>query len=234
MIFKPAATKSRHYTKLPNDLLRDRDLTPEAIGVIAYLLSHIDDWRVTQKQLCHHFQCSPGRIKNIADTLENAGYIRRIRYVEDGRHIFDWEVYDEKQLSDCDNRDAENQDVENRHVENQQVENQHLRINIVEEETSTKNKHWKEQLSDSCPQGVPKHVWEQWWEYKAGNRKPSKLTISRQTNDFETMAKHGYDLRELIPFSISRGWQRIGSPDWDSLDRFKNISRNDDLLAEVK
>jgi ribosomal protein S8 len=227
MIFKPAANKSRHYTKLPNDLLRDPDLTPEAIGVLAYLLTHIDDWRVTQRQLCKHFKCSPGRIKNIADTLEASGYIRRIRYIDHGKHVFDWEVYDEKQH--IENQDVENQDVENRHVENQ-----HLRINIVEEETSTKKKHWKEELLDSRPEGIPKRAWQEWWDYKAGNRKPGKSTVTRQTHDFETMAKHGFDLGELIPFAVSRGWQRIGSPDWDSLNRFKNKQRTDDLLAEVK
>jgi ribosomal protein S8 len=222
MIFKPAAHKSRHYTKLPNDLLRDPDLTPEAIGVLAYLLTHVDNWRVTQRQLSNHFNCSPGRIKNIADTLETCGYIRRVRYIDQGKHVFDWEVYDEKQ------------DVENRHVEKQDVENQHLRINIAKEETSTKKKHWKEELSDSCPEGIPKLTWREWWEYKAGTRKPGKSTITRQTHDFETMAKNGFDLSELIPFAISRGWQRIGSPDWDSLNRFKNKQRTDDYLAEVK
>jgi ribosomal protein S8 len=229
MIFKPASTKSRHYTKLPNDLLRDKDLTPEAIGLLCYLLSHIDNWRVTQSQLSKHFSCTPARIRNIADTLEEHGYIRRVRYVERGKTVFDWEVYDEKQLPVCEKAFVENRQVDIAHVGNPQE-----RITIEKEETSSKKKHWKEDLFDSCPSGIPKRVWEQWWEYKTGNRKPSKVTVTRQTNDFETMAKHGYDLRELIPFSISRGWQRIGSPDWDSLDRFKNISRNDDLLAEVK
>ena len=114
------------------------------------------------------------------------------------------------------------------------MENEEQRITIEKEETSNKNNHWKEDLLNSCPEGIPKQAWQLWWDHKAGNRKPSKNTVTRQTHDFKEMAKHGYDLRELIPFSISRGWQRIGSPDWDSLDRFKNISRNDDLLAEVK
>jgi ribosomal protein S8 len=177
MIFKPAANKSRHYTKLPNDLLRDPDLTPEAIGVLAYLLTHIDDWRVTQRQLCKHFKCSPGRIKNIADTLEASGYIRRIRYIDHGKHVFDWEVYDEKQH--IENQDVENQDVENRHVENQ-----HLRINIVEEETSTKKKHWKEELLDSRPEGIPKRAWQEWWITKPAieSRASRRLLVRRMTS----------------------------------------------------
>lgn len=229
MIFKPASQTCRHYTKLPNDLLRDKALPPEAIGLLCYLLSHVDNWRVTQSQLSKHFACTPARIRNIADCLEQNGYIRRVRYIEDGKTVFDWEVYDQRQLPVC-----EKADVENRQVDIPHVENQEQRITIEKEETSNKNNHWKEDLLNSCPEGVPKQAWQLWWDHKAGNRKPSKNTVTRQTHDFREMAKHGYDLRELIPFSISRGWQRIGSPDWDSLDRFKNISRNDDLLAEVK
>ena len=229
MIFKPASQTCRHYTKLPNDLLRDKDLTPEAIGLLCYLLSHVDNWRVTQSQLSKHFSCTPARIRNIAACLEQTGYIRRVRYVEEGKTVFDWEVYDRKQLPVC-----KKADVENRQVDIPHVENEEQRITIEKEETSNKNNHWKEDLLNSCPEGIPKQAWQLWWDHKAGNRKPSKNTVTRQTHDFKEMAKHGYDLRELIPFSISRGWQRIGSPDWDSLDRFKNISRNDDLLAEVK
>ena len=62
------------------------------------------DGRVDVREDIEHIDES-GRIKNIADTLETTGYIRRIRYIDQGKHVFDWEVYDEKQH-------VENQDVE--------------------------------------------------------------------------------------------------------------------------
>ena len=61
MIYRPAVSKNTHYTKLPNVLLRggvsasearEDGITPEALGVLVYLLSHVDDWQVTQAQLC--------------------------------------------------------------------------------------------------------------------------------------------------------------------------------------
>ena len=109
MIFKPASQTCRHYTKLPNDLLRDKALPPEAIGLLCYLLSHVDNWRVTQSQLSKHFACTPARIRNIADCLEQNGYIRRVqsskmarpcstgRYTTNGNH-----QYAKKQMSKID------------------------------------------------------------------------------------------------------------------------------------
>ncbi len=44
-----------HYACIPNDTLRDRRLSPEALGVLAFLLSMPEDWIVRAAQIRRNF-----------------------------------------------------------------------------------------------------------------------------------------------------------------------------------
>ena len=236
MIYRPAIANSTHYTKLPNLLLRgghsastirEDGLTPEALGVLVYLLSHIDSWQVTQAQLCTVFGCGKTKMQSITQCLENSGYLKKdaTRGANGQFGGYDWLVTDTRhQFPDSTEADFPSTD-------NPTTDNPPQRITI------SKKEHWKEALFDSCPNGVPKSAWEKWWCYKIAanaNRKVAKATITRQTHDFEVMVQGKFDMEGVVGYAISRGWQRVGQPDWQGLQCFKNTTRADDLLGAVK
>jgi hypothetical protein len=69
LIYRPKL-KYERFTVLPNILLRGGENTkqredsikPESLGVLVYLLSHKDDWRVTNRQIATHFGISTSRV----------------------------------------------------------------------------------------------------------------------------------------------------------------------------
>lgn len=236
MIFRPASISATHFTKLPNILLRgsesaselrDDGLTPEALGVLVYLLSHVDEWQVTQAQLCTVFGVGKTKMQSITRCLENSGYIKKST-TRDARGQFggyDWLVTDTRYAF------PNFTEADFPSTDNPSTDNPPQRITITKEE------HWKEALFNSCPKGVPKQAWEKWWDYKIAansNRKVGKATVTRQTHDFEVMRDAKFNMASVVDFAISRGWQRVGQPDWHGLQCFKNTTREDDLLGAVK
>jgi len=248
MIYRPAFNNNSHYTKLPNLLLRggvsasearEDSLTPEALGVLVYLLSHVEDWQVTQTQLCTVFAVGKTKMQSITKCLESSGYLKK-HASRDGKGQFggyDWLVTDTRnEFPDSvkpttKTTEADFPSTGNPATGNPATDNPPQRITITTEE------HWKEALLNKCPTGVSKKAWEAWWDYKVegnGNRKVAKGTITRQAHDFEVMQNEKFDMNKVVEFAISRGWQRVGQPDWQGLQCFKNISRHDDLLGAVK
>ena len=122
-------------------------------------------------------------------------------------------------------------DVENRQVDIAHVENEEQRITIEKEETSNKNNHWKD-LLNSCPEGIPN-----------GHGSCGGITRLAIASHKNTVTRQTHDTRKWLSMAMTWGTHPLLyltgmatdiESDWDSLDRFKNISRNDDLLAEVK
>lgn len=245
MIYRPASNKQDHYTKLPNMLLRggtsasisrNDELSPEALGVLVYLLSHVDDWQITNRQLCTVFNVGAAKITAITKKLELAGYIKRIQpRSRTGEFAkWDWLVTDERWIFPPDSGlpDVVSPDVDLPASDNREQRRTIETITITKEETS-----WKQALLNSCPSESPRGAWQEWWEYKLskrGKRKPAERMIREHTEDFKIMKRHGFDISGVVGYAISRGWERIGKPDWQALNCFKGNDRRNDLLGAVK
>lgn len=87
------------FTQIPNAALRDRRLSWKARGLLAYLLSHIDDgWAVDARRLAK--EGPDGRIAILAglNELVEAGYIVRTKHrTKEGRLITEMDVWDTPQ-----------------------------------------------------------------------------------------------------------------------------------------
>ena len=99
MIFRRACYPQESYTTIPNRLLRGTagasevrsdGLSPESLGVLAYLLSHKTEWRVTNRQLQKVFGVGDSKITRITRELMCAGYIRRSE--QTAQSNWDWDV----------------------------------------------------------------------------------------------------------------------------------------------
>lgn len=64
-----------HYACIPNDTLRDHRLSPEALGVLAFLLSMPEDWIVRAAQIRRKFNIGKVVQQRIFRGLERAGYL---------------------------------------------------------------------------------------------------------------------------------------------------------------
>ena len=68
---------SQPYTMIANCTLQDKLLSLEAKGLLVYLLSKPDDWRVMSTVLMHEFRIGKTRFYRIMDQLEELGYMTR-------------------------------------------------------------------------------------------------------------------------------------------------------------
>lgn len=134
--------RANHSTENPYFLMarataQDASLSFEARGLLAYLLSKPDDWKLTIKDL--EQQCGEKRVYRILQELRAAGYIEYCR-VSHGRGK--WEhIYKVHELSCADFRDVKITRVKNTRVKNGDV----LHIQTPQSTESTeKEKEQKE------------------------------------------------------------------------------------------
>ena len=68
---------SNPYVVLNKGFLNDSNLSMQSKGLLAYLLSLPDDWRVNRRELSRHFTNGLGSISTALKELVKAGYITR-------------------------------------------------------------------------------------------------------------------------------------------------------------
>lgn len=113
MIRKGQYTKN--YTVLPNTLTQDRNLSFEAKGMLAYLMSKPDEWIVRETDLCKEGNCGTTKVRRILKELIAAKYIIKARHRNnDGTYLaVEFEVFPEPQLSTVQKSTVDNPAAEN-------------------------------------------------------------------------------------------------------------------------
>ncbi len=71
--------KTKNYSVIRNEALRDPELTLEAKGMLAYILTLPDDWKIYLKELANHSTNSPAAHKKVMSELIKRGYVSRKR-----------------------------------------------------------------------------------------------------------------------------------------------------------
>jgi hypothetical protein len=83
------------YTIIRNDVLRDDRLSYRSRGVLAYLLSHADNWRTDVETLARHGREGKQALYTAMKEMEAAGYLERKRTRKlDGTFTWDVTLYD--------------------------------------------------------------------------------------------------------------------------------------------
>jgi hypothetical protein len=83
--------KVARYLVVDNALFSEAQLSWEARGLMGYLLSKPDDWRVRLYDLVAHGPAGVHKIQRMLRELEDAGYLHRKR-VKRSNGAFDWET----------------------------------------------------------------------------------------------------------------------------------------------
>lgn len=87
--------KRTSYTAIPNAVLRDKNLSLKARGLLCFCLSLSDNWKYSIQGLATAAGAGIDAIKSGLKELEKAGYLVRKKYRdESGRMACDYEIYD--------------------------------------------------------------------------------------------------------------------------------------------
>ena len=114
-------SKENPFAQINRALLQNRELSYEARGLLAYLLSHSNDWKINIKDLKQ--QCSSDRVYRIINELIEKGYVKRKRIVnEKGKFIgIRYWTYEEPTFDEDDSPLRENPDMEIAQKENNEI-----------------------------------------------------------------------------------------------------------------
>jgi hypothetical protein len=92
----------RNFTVISNVPIRDPEVSAEALGILVYLLSHPDDWRLTHKDIMRRFNMGRDKTYSILNALIDAGYlVRQVLHAPTGRIIGHEYVICEEPFEKC-------------------------------------------------------------------------------------------------------------------------------------
>ena len=233
MIFR--TTHTADYTVIPNRTLqggctksRNDGLTPEALGVLTYLLSHPTDWQVTNAAIAQHFGVGTDRITKITKCLAAAGYIRRAAVRRDGKlQSWDWDVLD--QIPE--NLDQEKPDLEKPDQEKQGTK----KVIFGQSNIKTKTVTLSEAIGQT-PAGVPRDAFATWIQYRIGRGHTiTKQKLTLAVNQFKTLKDKGLqDWDQAVKIAIDANWQSI-QPHFTGIQQLcGSRATSPDILSRVK
>jgi hypothetical protein len=109
------------FTQIPNDWLRDENLSLKAKGLLAQLLSHADGWTVSIHSLAKANDCGKDAIRSAVRELEDSGYLVRAQNRTDAGEFADTVWFTSSPIADlpiADNPTTVNPTPKNTNLEN--------------------------------------------------------------------------------------------------------------------
>ena len=83
--------KNKNYSVISNDFIRRKDLSWKAKGILTYILTLPDDWKINLNEITTHATDGDKSFRSGWKELETAGYIKRYP-VRNGQRISHWET----------------------------------------------------------------------------------------------------------------------------------------------
>lgn len=120
--------KKNPYVMISREMAQDKSISPKARGVLLYLLSLPDDWKIYHSQLCNGLGVGEDYVNSAMEELLNNGYAERTREKVKGLfQPYQYKIYEFKKcLPDRENRPGstgpENPGIQKRDIENKQTE----------------------------------------------------------------------------------------------------------------
>lgn len=149
--------RPNNFVMLDKTFLEDDRLSFKAKGILAYLLSKPDNWKVIVGNLVKYFKDGKSAVYAGLKELKECGYyVKTPIRSEDGRRISRWEstVYEMPDSLLSDFQEIDNEEIENQYLENRErnnnyynnklnINNNHVSLSVREEdktdETDEKN-----------------------------------------------------------------------------------------------
>ncbi len=112
--------RASNYTSVANEALRDKRLSFRARGLLVWMLSHADGYRISAARIAAEGKEGRDAIRTAMDELEAGGYLKRRRVQSSGgRWSHEIHVYERASAPTTDSQASENQASENQASVNQ-------------------------------------------------------------------------------------------------------------------
>ena len=152
--------KTKDYTIIHNRFLREKTMSMKTKGLMAYLLSLPEDWKIYVTELQNNHADGVTSIKNALKELESFGYLQRERIRDQYGKMIGME-YILREIPLMDNPSVENPSVEKSTLINNNKTNIPIKPNINNKEVAI------------FPNELNVEVWEEWVEFR---KKEYRLT----------------------------------------------------------
>lgn len=155
------------YTVVPNSLAQDTDLSWKARGILVYLLSKPDDWKVRKNHLADEATDGKHSLNSGLQELEDAGYIKAEKsrgpdgtfdgydYYISAERVGNWSAVDDYPTRENQSPDSTGAgkptDGKPPHRESPPVENPHLQSKEVQNQEQTQSQDHHHTREDENP-----------------------------------------------------------------------------------
>ena len=197
--------KNRDFSVINNKYIRRQDLSLKAKGLLTYLLTLPDDWKLHKIELTNHFTDGETSIDTAFKELERKKYIRRQKIYKKGKVDYIYDVFeipysnvDEKGIStgseipDQTGRDFAEQEAGFTGPENQEL----LNTNILNtKELSTNNTYIVENEKNKNQEAIPYQEIVEYLNEKTG--KQYRYTTPKTRELIKARWKEGFRLDDF-------------------------------------
>ena len=208
------ATPDKNYTVIPNDLIRNPDFDLQTTALLIYLLSHKEDWIVTNKHIAKVWSITPNTVAKMMNRLEAAGYIKKqndkIQW-----NGWDWLVTDTPHIF-CDTPSQELRETPP--LKNCEVRSTKDSNTIVGKRKTNRKKPVP--LSEAAlqqPAGCSSSSWEKWIRYRSAGRPITERVLRNCSVQFTNLKNAGLkSWDKAVDVAISEKWNSI-NPDYTKI-----------------
>jgi len=205
---------TKNFTIIKNEIVNDKSLTMEAMGLLTFMLSKPNGWEFRQEHLCNHFNVGRERMRSVMKTLCDAGYVRREKQNDPvtGYIKTITIVSDEPEL----NQDTVKPEVGEPKSENPSV-GEASPIVITDcsktdlsKTISNKTSATKTQSPVDLPNWMPMESWENFVGMRKEIKKPvteraAKMLIKKLSG----LKEEGQNVAEVLDQSTRSGWSDV-------------------------
>ena len=194
------------YTKVPNELLREPDFDLQTTALLIYLLSHKEDWIITNRYVAKVWGISPNTVTKMMNKLEAAGYLKKQNKTVQANG-WDWSVTDTPH-DFCDTPPLKNCDTPP--LKNCEVRKTSKPISNTKRNTKKKKVVSVADALSMVPAGCPAEHWEKWIKKRSAGNSIGVRKLENCTNDFVELQKAGLtSWKAAISRAISNDWRSV-------------------------
>ena len=186
--------KSENYTVIHNSVIKNSRLSWKARGILTYLLSLPNDWKINMNDLKKRATDGINSLTTGVKELEKAGYIKRYPIKDDKGKIKEW-AFNVYEIPVDENPQVENPQVENPQVENQTLLNTNNIQNTNNILNTNNTNDIVEQKPDDCPYPYDDIV--DYYHKTCTNLQNRTLTDKRKRHIRRRIKEHGLKNRSV-------------------------------------
>ena len=211
--------KNENYSVISNGFIRRKDLSWKAKGILTYILTLPDDWKINLNEITTHATDGEKSFRSGWKELETAGYIKRYP-VRDGQRISHWETIIRESV------DIEPSAELSGFVDVQDVDVQKVDVQNVELLSTYNNQVLKEQSTNKPSSAKLTEDFEKLWELypkKQGSKKKAFASYKKAIKSGTTNKEIQDGIVAYKKYLQREQWQKPANGDtWFNNERWND------------